>query len=184
MFRSVARVLRFTMRRTVLLAVNILAGPPSTRSLQEARRFLMRFIGSKLGPYSELSEHLYIYDGRHFRMGKRCRLGSFCRIWDFAEIRIGDDLLASHNLTLISGTHLLDLERSSRPGPISIGNNVWIGINVTIVGPASIGDNVVIGAHSLVMGDLVCNGVYAGSPAKLIRKIDYATNAPGKTTTE
>jgi acetyltransferase-like isoleucine patch superfamily enzyme len=75
---------------------------------------------------------------------------------------------------LISGTHLLNEERTERPGPISIGNNVWIGINVTIVGPATIGDGVVIGANSLVMGTLESHGVYAGSPAKLIRRLDPA----------
>jgi maltose O-acetyltransferase len=89
-------------------------------------------------------------------------------------ITVGDDLLASHGLTLISGTHFLDQERTSRPGPILIGNNVWIGINVTIVGPATIGDNVIIGANALVLGNLESNGVYAGSPAKLVRKLDAA----------
>jgi acetyltransferase-like isoleucine patch superfamily enzyme len=73
---------------------------------------------------------------------------------------------------MISGTHFLDLERTPRPGPISIGNNVWIGINVTIVGPVNVGDNVIIGANSLVLGDLESNSVYAGTPAKLIRKLD------------
>jgi acetyltransferase-like isoleucine patch superfamily enzyme len=53
-----------------------------------------------------------------------------------------------------------------------MGDNVWVGINVTIVGPAEIGDNVIIGANSLVMGRLEANCVYAGSPVKLIRKLD------------
>jgi len=137
--------------------------------MQAFRCHLMRLIGFRIGTGSELSENLYVYDGRQFRAGTGCRLGSFCRIWDFCPITIGDNLLASHGLTLISGTHLLDEARTSRPGPIAIGNNVWIGINVTIVGPAKIGDNVVIGAHSLVTKDLEANSVYAGSPAKLIR---------------
>jgi acetyltransferase-like isoleucine patch superfamily enzyme len=131
----------------------------------------MRLIGFRIGAQSQLSENLYVYDGRQFRAGTGCRLGSFCRIWDFCPITIGDNLLASHGLTLISGTHLLDEARTSRPGPITIGNNVWIGINVTIIGPAVIGDNVVIGANSLVMGILEPNTVYAGSPAKQIRKV-------------
>jgi maltose O-acetyltransferase len=91
-------------------------------------------------------------------------------VWDFCPISIGENLLASHGLTLISGTHLLDSERTSKPGPISIGDNVWIGINVTIIGPAIIGDNVVIGANSLVVGNLESDGVYGGSPARLLRK--------------
>lgn len=172
MFRSILRTSRFAVRRGVVFLVNMLAVPPSNRTMQDFRCSLMRLIGSQIGPGSQLSESLYIYDGRKFRVGPGCRLGSFCRIWDFCQITIGDNLLASHGLTMISGTHLLDEARTSQPGPITIGNNVWIGINVTIVGPATIGDNVVIGANSLVMGDIESDGIYAGSPAKLIRKVD------------
>jgi acetyltransferase-like isoleucine patch superfamily enzyme len=173
--RSIARTVRFIMRRTILFLVNLLAAPPDIMAIQATRCFLMRMIGFEVGRKSQLSENLYIYDGRNFHAGTQCRLGSFCRIWDFSPITIGDNLLASHGLTLISGTHSLDEARTSRPGPISIGNNAWIGINVTIVGPATVGDNVVIGANSLVLGKLESNGIYAGSPAKLIRKVDEVT---------
>ena len=172
MLRSILHTVRFFVRRGILFLVNLLAVPAENVTIQAARCQLMRFIGSQFGADSSLSENLYIYDGRNFCVGARCRLGSFCRIWDFHPIRIGVDLLASHGLTLISGTHLLDSVRTSRPGPILIGNNVWIGINVTIVGPATIGDNVVIGANSLVMGNLESQGVYGGSPVKLIRNLD------------
>ena len=170
MLRSVLSTGRFLFRRLVLFAVNMLAVPGHAKAIQSLRCAMLRVIGTSFGPETQLSERLYIYDGRHFRVGARCSLGSFCRVWDFCPISIGENLLASHGLTLISGTHLLDRERTSRPGPISIGDNVWIGINVTIVGPAAIGDNVVIGANSLVLGNLESDGVYGGSPARLLRK--------------
>lgn len=172
--KSVARTGLFVVRRLIVFVVNMLAAPPDAVTIQAVRCRLMRLLGFKLGRGSQLSESLYVYNGRHFSAGTGCRLGSFCRIWDFCEITVGDNLLASHGLTLISGTHLLDPERTSRPGPITIGDNVWIGINVTIVGPATVGDNVIVGANSLVLGNLEANGVYAGSPAKLIRKLNAA----------
>jgi acetyltransferase-like isoleucine patch superfamily enzyme len=173
--RSLVRIVRFIMRRTVLFLVNMLAAPPDIMAIQGIRCLLMRIIGFRVGSGSQLSENLYVFDGRNFQAGVQCRLGSFCRIWDFFTITIGDNLLASHGLTLISGTHFLDEARTSRPGSISIGNNVWIGVNVTIIGPATVGDNTVIGANSLVLGSLESNSVYAGSPAKLIRKVDTVT---------
>lgn len=57
-------------------------------------------------------------------------------------------------------------------GKVKIGNNVFIGVNTTILKGAEIGDNVIIGANSLVNKKLESNGVYAGSPARYISSLD------------
>jgi len=160
--------IRFFGKRFILLLFNTLAGRPEDQALQSVRIFLARMIGLRIGVGSQLSEALYIFDGRRFKMGARCRLGAFAKIWDFEEITIGDDLLASHNITLIAGTHRVEDQADIR-GPISIGNRVWIGTNVTIIGPVSIGDDAVVGACSLVIKDIPSQAIYAGSPAKLLR---------------
>lgn len=54
----------------------------------------------------------------------------------------------------------------------TIGNNVSLGANVTIVGDITIGDNVVIGAGSVVVKDVPDNCVVAGNPARIIKKLD------------
>ncbi|MGN0660803.1 MAG: sugar phosphate nucleotidyltransferase, partial [Oscillospiraceae bacterium] len=51
-----------------------------------------------------------------------------------------------------------------------VGNDVWIGDNVLICGGCTINDGVIIGAGSIVTRDLESYGIYAGVPAKLIRK--------------
>ena len=53
---------------------------------------------------------------------------------------------------------------------VKIGNNVKIGSGSTIL-PVEIENNVVVGAGSVVTKNLKQNGIYAGNPAKLIRKI-------------
>ena len=50
-----------------------------------------------------------------------------------------------------------------------IGNNVMIGSNSTIL-PVKINNNIVIGAGSVVTKNLLVKGIYAGNPAKLIKK--------------
>ena len=178
--RNVKKLALFVRRRLVLCVVNMLAAPPEVSLIRRLRCILMRLIGSKIGAGSQLSEGRYVYDGRRFRAGANMSLGSFCRIWDFCPITVGDNLLASHGLTMISGTHFVDLERTTREGPISIGDNVWIGINVTIVGPSTIGDNVIVGANSLVLGDLESGCIYGGSPARLIRRTDTGARSQGR----
>lgn len=53
----------------------------------------------------------------------------------------------------------------------TIGNNVSLGANVTIIGDVHIGDNVIIGAGSVVVNDIPDNSVAVGNPAKVIKKI-------------
>lgn len=55
-------------------------------------------------------------------------------------------------------------------GEVHIGNNVFIGMNTLIVNSVNIGDNAVIGAGSIVTRDIPANEIWAGNPAKFIRK--------------
>lgn len=52
-----------------------------------------------------------------------------------------------------------------------IGNNVSLGVSVTIIGNVHIGNNVVVGAGSVVVKDVPDNCVVAGNPARVIRYI-------------
>ena len=54
--------------------------------------------------------------------------------------------------------------------PTVIGSKVSIGSNATIL-PVKICDNAVIGAGSVVVKDILFPGVYAGNPARLLRKL-------------
>ena len=51
-----------------------------------------------------------------------------------------------------------------------VGNSVIIGSNSTIL-PVAISNNIVIGAGSVVTKNLKIKGIYAGNPAKLIRRL-------------
>lgn len=54
----------------------------------------------------------------------------------------------------------------------SIGDNVFIGMNSTILMGANIGDNVIIGAGSVVSGVIPSNTVAGGNPCRVIRTLD------------
>lgn len=53
----------------------------------------------------------------------------------------------------------------------TIGNNVSLGANVTIIGDIKIGNNVIVGAGSVVVKDVPDNCVVAGNPARIIRSL-------------
>ena len=52
--------------------------------------------------------------------------------------------------------------------PVSIGDNVFVGMGTFILGGSKIGNNVIIGANSTVSGTIPDNCVIAGNPAKVI----------------
>lgn len=56
--------------------------------------------------------------------------------------------------------------------PIEIGNNVWIGGNVTILPGVKIGDDSVIGAGSVVTKDIPSDVIAVGNPCKPIKEIN------------
>lgn len=56
--------------------------------------------------------------------------------------------------------------------PTQIGNNIFIGEGATILMGTTIGDNVIIGAGAVVSGNIPCNTVWAGNPARQICTLD------------
>ncbi len=161
-------LVRFVVRRILLFFFNVLAPPTHYTNIQQLRYTLLRILGLKIGMKVQLSESLYFYNGANIVINNGVRLGSFCKIWDFCEVILGEDLLASHNLTIISATHDL-YSLANKSGPVIIGANCWIGANVTIVGPVRIGNNVIIGAGAFVKNDLPESSICGGVPARVIR---------------
>lgn len=55
-------------------------------------------------------------------------------------------------------------------GDVKIGKNVFVGMNTIIANSVTIGDGAVIGAGSIVTKDIPAGEVWAGNPAKFIKK--------------
>jgi len=103
-------------------------------------------------------------------LGHRCAIGANSTIQNPGLICIGDDFLASSQLTLASGSHdPVTLE--PQVSGIEIGHRVWCGVNVTIIDGVKIGDDVVIGAGSVVCKDIPSNSIAVGVPARRVKHL-------------
>jgi len=92
-------------------------------------------------------------------------------------IKIGYKSYIGPNIQIVdSDFHSLDVSTRDKPDikankGVEIKNNVFIGMNVTILKGVTIGENSIVGANSVVSASLESNSIYAGNPAKFIRKI-------------
>lgn len=55
--------------------------------------------------------------------------------------------------------------------PISVGNNVWIGMGVLVLPGVKIGNNSIIGAGSVVTKDIPEGVIAVGNPCRILRKV-------------
>jgi acetyltransferase-like isoleucine patch superfamily enzyme len=118
--------------------------------------------GSFVGPFVEIQKSVNI--------GKRCRIQSHSFICEL--VTIGDECFISHGAMFVN-----DLFGTGGPAenpelwrPTRLGNRVSVGTNATIL-PVTICDQVVIGAGSVVTKDITVPGIYAGNPARLLRRL-------------
>lgn len=93
-------------------------------------------------------------------------------------ITIGDNVKLTMGVTLLTHGYDWSVLKNlygdvlGSSGKIVIGNNVFIGMNSTVLKGVTIGDNVIIGANSLVNKNVPSNVVAAGNPAKIIMTIE------------
>ncbi|HEQ3588125.1 DapH/DapD/GlmU-related protein [Vibrio harveyi] len=85
-------------------------------------------------------------------------------IADKSSISIGDDTLIGPNfICLDSNFHPLNAEKrlsnDYKCKPVTIGRNVFVGSNVTILQGVSVGDNSVIGAGAVITSDIPENKI-------------------------
>jgi len=93
----------------------------------------------------------------------------------FELIKIGNNVRCGANTLITDSDWHLDDPRSGEPKPIHIGDNVWLGVNTTVLKGVRIGANSVIGANSLVTKDIPANVIAAGNPCKVVRIIKNKT---------
>lgn len=105
---------------------------------------------------------------------KSFAVSSCCYFQANSGISLGRNFLFAPGVKIISSNHdVNDLSKNLICRPILIGDNVWIGANVTILPEVVLGNNIIVGAGSVVTKPFPeDNCIIAGNPAKIIRFID------------
>ncbi|MDX8338864.1 CatB-related O-acetyltransferase [Draconibacterium sp. IB214405] len=110
-------------------------------------------------------------------VGDKLIIGKFCMIASDVKFIMNG---ANHLTNAVSSypfaifgkgwENAMDGKSYPQKGDITIGNDVWIGFNATIMAGVTIGDGAVIAANSTVVKDVEPYSIVGGNPANEIKK--------------
>ena len=109
----------------------------------------------EIGEGSFLNHNIYLMDCAKIKIGKKCFIGPNCGFYT-----------AIHPMMIEQRNEGLEMAK-----PITLGDNIWIGADVTILPGVKIGAGSVIGAKSLVSKDIPAGVLAYGNPCRVIKRI-------------
>ena len=113
--------------------------------------------------------------GSHTRVGRAFYANHNLVILDAAPVTIGEHVFIGPNCCISTAGHPFDVAQRNAgleyAKPVTIGNNVWIGMGVQICPGVTIGDNAVIGAGSVVTEDIPAGMLAIGMPCKAVKQV-------------
>jgi maltose O-acetyltransferase len=141
----------------------------------EARETCIKRILGHCGVQPMVNSPFYCDFGCNIHVGDHFFSNFNLTILDEARVTIGNHVLIGPNVSLFTACHPIDPEER-RLGmewakPITIGDDVWIGGNVTILPGVTIGQRCTIGAGSVVTKDIPANSIAVGNPCHVIKKL-------------
>jgi maltose O-acetyltransferase len=119
-----------------------------------------------------------IYHGTFFELGHAARveIGDYCTLVGAilrieSELRIGNCALIAHEVVITDCEHI-GPPRPPTARPITIANDVWIGMRAIVLAGVTIGPGAVVGAGAVVADDVPPMTIVSGNPASIVRRIE------------
>ena len=121
-----------------------------------------------------------ISDGARVRIGAGTFLNIGTMIAATHEVTVGDHVMFANHCFVGDANHRFDnpdipitWQGFQSSGPVHIGSNCWFGANCVVTSGVTIGDRCVIGANSVVTHDLPPGVIAVGSPARVLKEIEF-----------
>jgi acetyltransferase-like isoleucine patch superfamily enzyme len=167
------------------------------------RGFAWRLMGARIGPKVAVGPQCRVDRAWGVAIGARSTLeprvwlklvedearldiGEYTFLGIGTELDIADHIVIGNHVLIAPGCFITDHshglarelridQQPSKPMPVRIGDDVWIGTKSCILRGVTIGDGAVVGAGSIVRQDVAPYTIVAGAPA---RPIGERANSP------
>jgi maltose O-acetyltransferase len=127
-----------------------------------------------IGNNCRIMRKVYIGDGDRILIGNGNKINEGVRL---CNVNIGDFVMIARNHTFIGAQHNykktdipMSLQGYEWGPPTKIDNDVWIGINVIIMPGVHVQEGCIIGAGAVLTHNTEKFSIYAGNPAKIIKR--------------
>jgi putative colanic acid biosynthesis acetyltransferase WcaF len=135
------------------------------------RLFLLRIFGAKVTPQSFIYGSARIWYPPRLELGKHSRVAPFVTLYCVEKIIIHDYATVSQGTHLCTAGHdLEDVNFQTIARTIIVGRRAWVAAECFIGPGVTIGEGAVLGARGCAFRDLEPWTVYAGNPARAIKK--------------
>ncbi|MFB6362813.1 sugar O-acetyltransferase [Paenibacillus elgii] len=146
--------------------------PPSRA---EERKDIIKKLFGKTGNNFLIEPSFYCDYGYNIEIGENFYSNHNLVILDGVKVTFGDNVFIAPNCGFYTAGHPLDVEQRNMgleyAYPIKVGNNVWIGGNVSVMPGVTIGDDTVIGGGSVVTKNIPSGVIAVGNPCRVLREI-------------
>jgi len=145
------------------------------RASKQLRYFVCKNLFAKCGKNINIERGAKFGSGSNISILDNSGLGINCFI--HGPVEIGHNVMMGPNTVILRTNHNftrtdipMSRQGNCHASPLTIGDDVWIGINVIILPSChQIGKGAIVGAGSVVTKDVLEYAIMGGNPAKMIR---------------
>ena len=145
--------------------------------IKRQKELLTEILG-QVGENPVITAPFYCDYGFNISIGKNFYTNHNVTILDGAKVIFGDNVFIAPNCVFSTAGHAIDSEQRNQgleiAQPITVGDSVWIGANVSLLPGVTIGSNTIIGSGSVVTKDIPEGVIAVGNPCKVVRKVTAA----------
>ncbi len=141
----------------------------------------MKNIKARIEPGAIIRDQVEIGEGAVIMMGASINIGSVVGEGTMIDMNVvmGGRATVGKNCHIGAGTVLAGVIEPPSAKPVVVEDGVVVGANAVILEGVTVGEGSVVAAGAIVTEDVPPNTVVAGTPARVIKKIDEKTK--GKT---